>query len=149
MDKKVLLWAKDEDLSSTVQIAVQEGGLYKVSEDPTHAVDPCELWHRRFEHLHCTALPSLQKIVSRDVVFHEKAVEDEVPPLEFPVLETQREEEEFEDQIPDVPEDSESPPEELLEVPPYKRRPARYQEMVQEGEKRKAPLGTFKERPQK
>ena len=40
---------------------------------------------------------------------------DEVPPLEFSVSETQREEEEFEDQIPDVPEDTESPPEELLE----------------------------------
>ena len=43
MDKKVLLWAKDEDLSSTVQIGVQEGGLYRVFEDSTHAVDPCEL----------------------------------------------------------------------------------------------------------
>ena len=96
MDMKILLWAKDENLSSTVQIGAQEGGLYKVFEDPTHAVDPCELWHRRFEHLHCTALPGLQKIVSKDVVFHEKVVyqtqelskEDEVPPLEFPVSET-------------------------------------------------------------
>ena len=51
MDKKVFLWAKDEDLSSAVQIAVQEGGLYKVSEDSTHVVDPCELCHRRFEQL--------------------------------------------------------------------------------------------------
>ena len=110
MDMKVLLWAKDEDLSSGVQIGAQEGGLYKVFEDPTHAVDPCELWHRRFKHLHCTARPGLQKIVSRDVVFHEKAVyqtqelskANEVPPLEFLVLETQREEEEFEDQIPNV-----------------------------------------------
>ena len=89
------------------------------------------------------------------MVFHEKAVfqtqelskEDEVPPLEFSVSKTQREEEEFEDQIPDVLEDIESPLEELLEVPPYKRRSVRYQEMVQEGEKHKAPLGTFIERP--
>ena len=110
MDKKVLLWAKNEDLSSAVQIGVQEGGLYRVSEDSTHAVDPCELCHRRFEHLHCTALPGLQKIVSRGVIFHEKAMfqtqdlskEDEVPPLEFPVSETQREEEEFEDQISEM-----------------------------------------------
>ena len=47
-------------------------------------------------------------------------------PLEFPVSETQREEEEFEDQIPDAPEDTESPPKELLEVPPSKRRLAWY-----------------------
>jgi len=56
--------------------------------------------------------------------------EDEVPPLEFPVLETQREEEKFEDQIPDVSENTENPSEELLKVPPYKRRSTWYQEMV-------------------
>ena len=83
------------------------------------------------------------------MVFHEKAVyqtqelskEDEVPPLEFPVSETQREEEEFEDQILD---DTENPSEELLEVPPYKRRSAWHQE----SKKLKAPPGTFKEIPQ-
>ena len=69
MDKKVLLWAKDEDLSSAVQIGVREGGLYKASEDSTyvlvhHAVDPYELWHRRFGHLHYTTLPGLQKMVT-------------------------------------------------------------------------------------
>ena len=97
MDKKVLLWAKDEELSSAVQIGVREGGLYKASKDSTHAlvhhtVDPCELWHRRFGHLQYSALPGLQKMVSRDMVFHEKAVfrktqelstQDEVPPLKF------------------------------------------------------------------
>ena len=54
----------------------------------------------------------------------ELSKEDEVPPPEFPDLEVQREEEEFEDPIPDAPEDTESPLEELLEVPPSKRRPA-------------------------
>ena len=93
IDKKILLWAKDEDLSSAVQIGVPEGGLYKDFEDSTHAVDPCELWHRRFGHLHYTTLQGSQKMVSRDVVFHEKVVhqtqklskEDEVPPLQFPI----------------------------------------------------------------
>ena len=33
---------------------------------------------------------------------HELSKEDEVPPLEFSISETQREEEEFEDQILDV-----------------------------------------------
>ena len=69
MDKKVFLWAKDTDLNSTVQIGIREGGFYKASKDPTHAlvhhtVDPCELWHRRFEHLHYTTLPGLQKMVT-------------------------------------------------------------------------------------
>ena len=54
----------------------------------------------------------------------ELSPEEAVSPLEFPDSEIQREEEEFEDQIPDAPEDTESPPEELLEVPPFKRRPA-------------------------
>ena len=79
----------------------------------------------------------------------ELSKEDEVPPLEFPVSENQREEEEFEDQILNVPDDTKIPSEELLEVPPYKRRSAAYQEMVQEGEKHKAPLMTFREKPQK
>ena len=57
MDKKVYLWAKDTDLDSAVHIGVREGGLYKASKDSTHAlvhhtVEPCELWHRRFGHLH-------------------------------------------------------------------------------------------------
>ena len=69
MDKKVLLWAKNEKLSSAIQIGVREGGLYKASGDSTHAlvhhtVDPCEPWHRRFGHLHYTALPGLQKMVT-------------------------------------------------------------------------------------
>ena len=78
------------------------------------------------------------------------STEDEVPPLEFPDSEIQREEEEFEDQILDAPEDTKNPPEELLEVPPSTRRLAWYQEPVQEGDKHKAPPGTFREsiRPQ-
>ena len=99
-------------------------------------------------------------MVSRDVIFHEEvkfrqtqvlSKKDEVPPPEVPNSEVQREEEEFEDQIPDAPEDTESPPEELFEVPPSKRRPTWYRETVQEAEKHKAPLETFREsiRPQK
>ena len=62
----------------------------------------------------------------------ELSLEDAIAPLEFPDSEIQREEEEFEDQIPDLPENTESPLEELLEVPPSKRRPAWYRETVQE-----------------
>ena len=81
----------------------------------------------------------------------ELSSEDTVAPLEFPDSKIQREEEEFDDQIPNVLENIESPLEELLEVPPSKRRPAWYRETVQEAEKDKAPPGTFREsiRPQK
>ena len=64
MDDKALLWSKDKYLSSTIVIGVREGGLYKLSSRPTRALvhgtlSPCELWHRRFDHLHYKALPSL------------------------------------------------------------------------------------------
>jgi len=54
-------------LNST--IGAREEGFYKVSEDSTHAlvhhtIDPCELCHRRFGHLHYKALPGLQKMVT-------------------------------------------------------------------------------------
>ena len=49
-------------------IGVEEGGLYKLkgSSDQTllhSTIDPCELWHRRFAHLHYRALPSVSKAV--------------------------------------------------------------------------------------
>ena len=80
--------------------------------------------------------------VSKYVIFHEEAVfrktlelssEDTIAPLEFPDLEIQREEE-FDDQTPNAPERIGSPLEELLEVPPSKRRPSWYRETVQEVE---------------
>ena len=68
MDKKALLWEKNEKLSSAVQIGVWEGGLYKASGNSTqalvhHTVNACELWRWRFGHLHYIALPGLQKMV--------------------------------------------------------------------------------------
>ena len=72
---------------------------------------------------------------SRDIIFHEEAMfhqtkelpkDVEESPSEILVSEVQREEEEFEPQIPNVREESERPAEELLEAPPSKRRPAWY-----------------------
>jgi len=74
-------------------------------------------------------------ILHKEAMFRktlELSSEDTVAPLEFPDSEIQREEEEFDDQIPDVPENIESPLKELLEVPHSKRRPAWYRETVQE-----------------
>jgi len=67
MDKKALLWPKNEELSSAIVIGVREGGLYKLLghiQALVHAsVSPSELWHRRFGHLHFKALLGLQKMV--------------------------------------------------------------------------------------
>jgi hypothetical protein len=62
MDKKVLLWLKDTELNSAIVIGIK-GGLYKVPgliQALIHStISPCELWHRRFDHLHFKALPGL------------------------------------------------------------------------------------------
>jgi hypothetical protein len=67
MDKKALLWPKNEELSSTIVIGVREGGLYKLPghiQALVHAsVSPSEPWHQRFGHLHYKALLGLQKMV--------------------------------------------------------------------------------------
>ena len=60
MDKKVLLWAKNEKSSSAELIGVREEGLYKAFGHSTQAlvhntINPCELRHRRFGHLHYTS----------------------------------------------------------------------------------------------
>ena len=74
----------------------------------------------------------------------ELSPEDAIPPLEFPDSKIQREEE-FDDQIPYVPKNIESPLEELLEVPPSKMIPTWYRETVLETAKRKARPRTFRE----
>jgi hypothetical protein len=63
MEKKAHLWLKDTELNTAIVIGLKEGGLYKVPELAqalVHStVNSCELWHRRFGHLHFKALPSL------------------------------------------------------------------------------------------
>ena len=68
MDGKALLWSKNQEISSASVIGYREGGLYILPGHSTKTlvhdtVSPCELWHRRFGHLHYKALPGLQKIV--------------------------------------------------------------------------------------
>lgn len=72
---KALLCPKDKDLSSTTVIGIRERGPYKVPGHPIQAlvheeVNPSELWHRKFGHLHYRALPDLQKMVKGMPVFH-------------------------------------------------------------------------------
>ena len=75
MEGKALLWHKDSNLSSALVIGVREGGLYKLLDHPIQALvhktnNLCELWHRKFGHLHYGALPGLQNIVTGMPDFH-------------------------------------------------------------------------------
>lgn len=68
VDGKVLMWPRGRTINDDVVIRVEEGGLYKLKGSPEQAlfhstIDPCELWHRRFVHLHYRALPSVSKAV--------------------------------------------------------------------------------------
>jgi hypothetical protein len=67
-DGQVLMWPRGKTFDDAVVIGVQEGGLYKLKggSDSTlihDIVNPSELWHRRFAHLHYKALPSVSKMV--------------------------------------------------------------------------------------
>ena len=57
MDGKAILWPKDGQLSSAEVIGIKKGGLYKVTNHSASAlahstVNPNEMWHKRFGHLH-------------------------------------------------------------------------------------------------
>jgi hypothetical protein len=69
VDGQVLMWPRGKTFDDVVVIGVQEGGLYKLKgrSDSTlihDTVNPSELWHRIFSHLHYKALPSVRKMVT-------------------------------------------------------------------------------------
>lgn len=69
------MWPKGENMSPAMVIGVEEGGLYRISGQAIHALvhemmHPYKLWHKRFGHLNCNALPNLQKMVTGMPVFH-------------------------------------------------------------------------------
>jgi hypothetical protein len=62
------MWPKGKILDDAVVIGV-EGGLYKLKGHSNSAmvhdiVNPSELWHRRFAHLHYKSLPVVSKMVT-------------------------------------------------------------------------------------
>ena len=68
MHGQVLMWPRGSTINDAVVIGVEERGLYKIKGSPEQAlfhsiIDPCELWNRRFSHLHYWALPSVSKAV--------------------------------------------------------------------------------------
>ena len=69
MDGQVLMWPKGKTIDDVIVIGVKEGGLYKLKGNPDQAlvdstINSCELWHRRFAHLHYRALPIVSKAVT-------------------------------------------------------------------------------------
>ena len=51
-----------------IVFGIHEGRLYKLIYPPAQAlvhieINPCEIWHRRFGHLHFKILPTLSSIV--------------------------------------------------------------------------------------
>jgi hypothetical protein len=63
------MWPRGKTLDNAVVIGVEEGGLYKLKGHSDSAmihdiVNPSELWHRRFAHLHYKALPVVSKMVT-------------------------------------------------------------------------------------
>ena len=69
IDGQVLMWPKGKTIDDTIVIGVEEGGLYKLKRKSDQAlvhntINPSELWHRRFAHLHYRALPIVSKTVT-------------------------------------------------------------------------------------
>ena len=68
VDGKVLVWSKDSKIEDARVIGICEGRLYKLLGQNAQAlihdeINPSELWHRRYAHLHYQALSSLKKMV--------------------------------------------------------------------------------------
>ena len=59
---KAFMWPSNEGMSSTMEIGVKVGNVYRLLGNPIQGLvhetmNPCELWHRRFGHLCWTQHP--------------------------------------------------------------------------------------------
>jgi hypothetical protein len=68
VDGKVLVWPKGSSIDDARVIGIHDGRLYKLLGQNTQSlvhdeVNPSELWHRRYAHLHYQAFPSLNQMV--------------------------------------------------------------------------------------
>ena len=63
------MWSKGNTIYNSVEIGIEEGGLYKLkghtdSSLATSTINPCELWHKMISHIHYKALPIVSKVVT-------------------------------------------------------------------------------------
>jgi predicted aspartyl protease len=68
VDRKVLVWSKHSNIENSRVIGTHEGRLYKLLGQNTQAlvhdeINPSDLWHRRYAHLHYQSLLSLKEMV--------------------------------------------------------------------------------------
>ena len=69
VDGQVLMWPRGKNIDDVVMISIHEDWLYKlkgkVDQALVHStsINPCELLHRRFDHIHYKALPIVNKMV--------------------------------------------------------------------------------------
>jgi hypothetical protein len=66
IDGQVIMWPKGNTIDDVVVIGVQEGVLYKLKGKLDQAlvhstINPSEIWHRIFAHIHYKALPIVRK----------------------------------------------------------------------------------------
>jgi hypothetical protein len=69
IDGEVLMWPKGKTIEDSVVIITKEGGLYKLKGHSdvalTHSTEsPCELWHRRLDHINYKSLSYVRKVVT-------------------------------------------------------------------------------------
>jgi len=68
IDGEVVVWGKKSSIKNARMIGIREGRLYRflslLAQALVHIeISSCELWHRRFSHLHFKILPTLNSIV--------------------------------------------------------------------------------------
>jgi hypothetical protein len=79
VDGQVLMWPRGKNIDDAIIIGIHEDGLYKLKGKADQAlvhstINPCELWNRRFAHIHYKALPVVSKMVKglpEILVFHD------------------------------------------------------------------------------
>jgi len=69
VDGKVLVWGKGSSIYDARVVGIHEGILYRLYTPLSHVlvhldVNPAELWHRRYGHLHYKIFPSLSQMVN-------------------------------------------------------------------------------------
>lgn len=66
---KIIVWPKGLSIDSSRVVGVHEGRLYRLLKQTTEALvhndmNPCELWHRIYSHLHYRDFLALSQMVS-------------------------------------------------------------------------------------
>jgi hypothetical protein len=69
IDREFFMCPKGKTIQDAIFIGTEEGGLYKLKGHSdavlTHSIEsPCELWHRRIDHINYKALPYVSKAVT-------------------------------------------------------------------------------------